>query len=126
MRYRLASSSPIVVGGFALLVAACSSPHVIGEGTGTSTAPAAATYLSAAGSDRAGHNDGVTVAPTGKNYVSSRSLNLRQGPSRNFRATALLPAGTTVTPDGYVSGSWWGVVTQFGNGWVDSSGLSAS
>jgi hypothetical protein len=123
MRCRFVKRPLIVAGGLALLVAACSSPRVSGDAAGTSVPPAAANNASA-GADREGNNNGVTVAPTARTYVSTRSLNLRGGPNHRFAAIAVLPPGTTVTPDGYVSGSWWGVITRLGNGWVDSTGLS--
>lgn len=68
--------------------------------------------------------DVSTVAPTAKTYVAVHVLNFREGPNHRFPAKTVLPAGTVVTPNGYVSGSWWQVDTpKFGTGWVDSAGL---
>ena len=66
----------------------------------------------------------TTVAPAAKTYTSVHTLNLRTGPNHRFAAKTVLPVGTVVTPNGFVSGSWWQVDTQqFGTGWVDSTGL---
>ena len=129
MRDRSVTRSRIMVGGLVLLIAACSSPRVTGEGAGTSTAPAAAADLSAGSADQAEYNNGVTVVPAAKQYVSARQLALREAgraepPVQSHDGVAA--RHHRFTPDGYVSGNWWGVTTQFGDGWVDSAGLSPS
>jgi uncharacterized protein YgiM (DUF1202 family) len=68
--------------------------------------------------------DRTTHPPTAKTYTSIHSLNLRTGPNHRFTAKTVLPVGTVVTPNGFVSGGWWQVDTpNFGTGWVDSTGL---
>ena len=97
MRDRSVTRSRIMVGG------SCSSSPLARrraspeKARGTSTAPAAAADLSAGSADQAEHNNGVTVVPTAKQYVSARQLALREGPNHAFRATTVLPPGTIVS-----------------------------
>jgi uncharacterized protein YgiM (DUF1202 family) len=99
-----------------LALAACSAP------TQTRVATAAAPAQS--GTSGGAAENHATVAPTAKSYISVHTLNLRTGPNHRFAAKTVLPVGTVVTPNGFVSGSWWQVDTQnFGTGWVDSTGL---
>ena len=108
-----------IVGAVALaaLLAACAALEGPGEATGTSGVPK--------GRASSTLPDVTTVPPTAKTYVATRELNLRTGPNHHYDARATLPPGTVVTPNGYVSGSWWQVDTdKFGTGWIDSSGVN--
>jgi uncharacterized protein YgiM (DUF1202 family) len=119
MPQRFASRGPGIVGAVALaaLFAACAAPDAPGEATGTSGAPKGRTSSILP--------DVTTVPPTAKTYVATRELTLRTGPSHHYDTRATLPPGTVVTPNGYVSGSWWQVDTdKFGTGWIDSTGVN--
>jgi uncharacterized protein YgiM (DUF1202 family) len=115
MQIRLDDRLVRIAGSVALIaaLAACTAPsHQVASAPGAQVAPAAAP------------ENRTTVAPQAKTYTSIHTLNLRLGPNHRFAAKTVLPIGTVVTPNGYVSGSWWQVDTQnFGTGWVDSTGL---
>ena len=94
-------------------LAACTAPAAT-QRVGSAAAPGPQTASAATD----------TVAPKAKTYTSVHALNLRTGPNHRFAAKTVLPIGTVVTPNGFVSGSWWQVDTRnFGTGWVDSTGL---
>src|SRR5690242_15998351 len=98
-------------------LAACTAPAPQ-QRVGSAAAPGAQTASTGEVENR------TTVAPVAKTYTSVHTLNLRTGPNHRFTAKTVLPIGTVVTPNGFVSGSWWQVDTQtFGTGWVDSTGL---
>lgn len=109
----------VAAAALAVLVAGCAElglPQPAAEGAGSSPPK---------GRTAAALPDVTTVAPTAKTYVSTRELNLRTGPNHRYEAKTVLPPGTVVTPNGYVSGSWWQVDTEkYGTGWVDSTGLN--
>jgi uncharacterized protein YgiM (DUF1202 family) len=100
---------------------------VAGALAACANAPQGQTRIASASAPPAGGGETEsveTVAPTAKTYTSVHTLNLRVGPNHRFAAKTVLPIGTVVTPNGYVSGSWWQVdTTSFGTGWVDSTGL---
>jgi uncharacterized protein YgiM (DUF1202 family) len=106
---RLAAAAALT----AALAACAAQPQ---QRVATASAPAASS---------ADESDDVTTRPpTAKTYTSIHTLNFRTGPNHRFPAKTVLPIGTVVTPNGYVSGSWWQVdVPNYGTGWVDSVGL---
>jgi uncharacterized protein YgiM (DUF1202 family) len=102
--------------------------RVAGQGSGILGPVVLAAFLAACSAP--GNNsssnlpDVTTVAPTAKTYVATREINLRTGPKQSY-ARSVVPPGTVVTPNGYVSGRWWQVDTdKYGTGWVDSRELS--
>ena len=122
MRYGVVRQGLTVVGLLALLVTAgCAfeTPQAVGYGTSTPPRRALAAATTAI-------PDRTTVPPTAAHYQSVRQLDLRTGPNIGFETRRVLPAGTVITPNGYVSGGWWQVDTQYGTGWINSRQLRTS
>jgi hypothetical protein len=87
--------------------------------SGSSTPPAAANL-------NGGYGYGSSEPAAPRHFVTSRATPMRDGPRNGFDIRAVLPAGTAVSTDGYVSGDWWQVQSRYGTGWVYSRDLSAS